>query len=259
MARLTLCADDYAISPAVTAGILELIAAGGINATSAMTNMPFWPAAAQLFHPYGQSCQLGLHLNLTCGVPLTQMPHLAPGGRFPKLPVVMRAGDQAELQAEIMAQLDAFVVHFGAPPQFLDGHQHVHALPNLRAPLFAALEARHLTGRLWLRDPSDRIIRIFRRGQNIKKALLVAFLTRDFGRAARLRGFETNDGFSGFSTFSGKNYAGEFASYLRAQGPNHLIMCHPGHIDEALRLVDSVVEPREGELAFLLDGGFAVP
>ncbi|HVT56350.1 MAG TPA: ChbG/HpnK family deacetylase, partial [Xanthobacteraceae bacterium] len=36
MRRIVLCADDYALSPGVSAGIRELLAAGRLNATSVM-------------------------------------------------------------------------------------------------------------------------------------------------------------------------------------------------------------------------------
>ena len=37
LAKFALCADDFALSPAVTRGILEALAAGRLTATSAMT------------------------------------------------------------------------------------------------------------------------------------------------------------------------------------------------------------------------------
>ena len=252
---MTLCADDYALSAGVTAGILEAIAAGRLNATSAMTNRPYWPEAAALFRPFEGICQLGLHLNLTCGAPLTYMPGLAPEGKLPDLRRLMMFQGKAEIQAEIMAQIEAFIIHSGRPPQFVDGHQHVHVLRTIRGPLFAALEACGLRGKLWLRDPSDRVSRILRRGFQARKALLVALLARGFGQQARAQGYKTNDGFSGFSAFDGKNYARDFATYLREMGPDHLIMCHPGHVDDELRAADPVTQSREVELAFLLGDG----
>jgi len=239
----------------VTAGILEAVAAGALNATSAMTNRPYWPEAAALFRPFAESCQLGLHLNLTCGAPLTDMPGLAPEGKLPDVRRLMMFQGKAEIQAEIMAQIEAFITHSGRAPQFVDGHQHVHVLRNIRGPLFAALEACGVRGKLWLRNPSDRLSRIVRRGFQIRKALLVALLARGFGQQARAQGYKTNDGFSGFSAFDGTHYAHDFATYLRAMGPDHLIMCHPGHVDDALRDADPVTESREAELAFLLGEG----
>ncbi|MGA8169409.1 MAG: ChbG/HpnK family deacetylase, partial [Methylocystis sp.] len=43
-ATITLCADDYALSYGVSAGILEALRAGRLSAVSALTNGPRWPA-----------------------------------------------------------------------------------------------------------------------------------------------------------------------------------------------------------------------
>ena len=93
------------------------------------------------------------------------MPALAPGGTFPRLEDLLRRAftgrlAPAELRAEIERQLDAFEAAFGAPPAFVDGHQHVHVLPAIRPALLGALKARGLAGKLWLRDPTDAVVPI---------------------------------------------------------------------------------------------------
>ncbi len=80
-----LCADDFALSPAVTAGILEALAAGRLTATSAMTTQAGWPAAARAFRDLAPDADLGLHFNLTLGGPLGEMPQFAPDGVFPAM------------------------------------------------------------------------------------------------------------------------------------------------------------------------------
>jgi predicted glycoside hydrolase/deacetylase ChbG (UPF0249 family) len=95
--------------------------------------------------------------------------------------------------------------------------------------------------------------RILVRGANARKALSALSLAGGFRREARRRGFAVNDGFAGFSNFHPSfDYARIFQSYLRAPGRRHLIMCHPGHVDEELRSLDPVTITREQELAFLL-------
>jgi predicted glycoside hydrolase/deacetylase ChbG (UPF0249 family) len=47
MRRIVICADDYALSPGVSAGIRELLAAGRLNATSVMTIFPELEAEAK--------------------------------------------------------------------------------------------------------------------------------------------------------------------------------------------------------------------
>ena len=97
------------------------------------------------------------------------------------------------------------------PPDFVDGHQHVQALPAIRGALLDALEQRRLQGKCWLRDSGDSLHRIFLRGAQVKKALLVRGLATGFRRAARRAGFVVNDGFAGFSEFNpGHDYAAQF-------------------------------------------------
>ncbi len=258
-----LCADDFALSPAVTRGILEALAAGRLTATSAMTTQKNWPEAAKAFRDLGPHADLGLHFNLTLGGPLGAMPAFAPNGAFPAMNAIVPAAwrrtlPRAEIRDELRRQLDAFEESFGAPPDFVDGHQHVQVLPGIADDLLAELSARGLAGRTWLRDSADRPRRIFARVRHWGKALTVAGLARGFHARARAAGFSLNDGFSGFSDFDAKaDYAEDFASYLRAPGGKPLIMCHPGHVDEELARLDPVTLSREVELAFLLSGRFA--
>ncbi len=256
----TLCADDNALSPAVSAGILEAASLGRISASSAMTNRPDWPRAARDWHAAGPNAALGLHLNLTVGAPLSPMPSLAPDGNLPTISHILRLSRQnrlprAEIAAEISSQIQAFCLHFGQPPEFVDGHQHVQVLPQVRQCLLDELTKRQWQGQLWLRSSADRLPNILARRSAIKKALGLAFLARGFASHARSAGFACNHGFSGFSAFDpAGDYGREFARNLRAPGPRHLIMCHPGHVDAQLRAADTVTETREQELAFLLSG-----
>ncbi|WP_407519829.1 ChbG/HpnK family deacetylase [Methylobacterium oryzisoli] len=259
---IVLCADDYGLSPGVSRGILALARAGRISATGSMTNLPaFRPEAARLREWDGR-IGLGLHLTLTAGAPLGPMPRLAPAGRLPPLGRLMRlllagALDRDEVRAEIERQLDAFAQALGRAPDFLDGHQHVHVLPGVRGAVLAALAARGLAGRVWLRDPGDRLPAILARPAS-PKALLVRSLAAGFRAAAAQAGFSTNRGFSGFSDFGpGEGFAAAFERAFAALGPAPLVMCHPGHVDEELRALDPVVASRPAELAYLASDRFA--
>lgn len=257
-----LCADDYALSPAVSAGIREALAAGRLSATGAMTNQPFWPQEAGRLAAVRGEAEIGVHLTLTLGRPLGPAPSLASEGSFPAVGQVIKAALAGrlpldELRAEIDRQFDAFEAAMGAPPAFVDGHQHVHALPGVRDALLDAMAARGWAGKVWTRDSADRATRVLRRGGETKKALVVAALTRGYAAAARRRGFSVNDGFSGFSAFDpAQDYGAAFARFLAAPGAAHLVMCHPGRVDDALRALDPVVATRPQELDFLLSEAF---
>ena len=108
-----------------------------------------------------------------------------------------------------------------------------------------------------VRDSSDAPHRIARRRAFAGKALQVNALAVGFRRAMRAAGHVLNEGFAGFSDFRPEGYdARQFATYLVAPGERHLVMCHPGHVDDALRRLDPVTELREAELAFVLSNAF---
>lgn len=252
-----LCADDYALSEGVSRGIRELATAGRLSATSALVTLPRWPADAALLRPLRAGLAVGLHLNLTLGQPLGEMPRLGRGGHFPTVDALVRRSltgrlDLAEIEREIRRQLVAFVEHFGFTPDHIDGHQHVHVLAGVRHALFAAMASVPGLGCPPLRNPSDTVLRIIRRGLEPGKALTVAALARGFGRNASAHGHSINQGFAGFSSFSRQSpYADELDRAMRQPGLCHLVMCHPGHGDEELARLDPVVARREDELAAL--------
>ncbi|HEV7329252.1 MAG TPA: ChbG/HpnK family deacetylase [Bosea sp. (in: a-proteobacteria)] len=253
-----LCADDFAMTQGVSRSILELLAAGKLSATGAMTNRPHWSRLAGELAAFSGKADLGLHLNLTCAAPLSSMPTVAPSGVLPKLgelaPLALRSGAaRSEIAAEIARQLDAFEQHLGRAPDFVDGHQHVHVLPGIRHQVLDAVAARYPEGSVYLRDPSDSIAAIRARGVAIGKALTVAGLAIGLRQAAARSRIPTNRGFSGFSPFEvERDFAADLLRFLLQLGPAHLVMCHPGYVDDELIALDPAVATRPIEHAALL-------
>ena len=255
-----LCADDYAIAPGVSRGILEALDAGALTATSVMTTSPWWPDSAAALARHAERADIGLHLNLTLGAPLGPMPAFAPSGVLPSLGVIARQVGlgrlpRQEIADEIDRQLTRFEEVLGRAPDHVDGHQHVHVLGPIRRLVVDALRKRRW--RPWLRNSGDRPTRILRRNVSLKKAFSVAALAYGFRRETMEGGLVVNDGFSGFSPFrEADDYAAQFERFLVAPGRQHLVMCHPGLVDDHLRRVDPVVESREHELDFLTSSRF---
>ncbi len=225
-----------------------------------MTTSPFWPDHATALKRFALQADIGLHLNLTLGAPLGPMPNLAPAGELPQIGALMRMARRSDFPIEDVAvevgrQLDRFEQIFGCHPDHVDGHQHVQVVPAIREIVLAVLRDRAWYP--WLRDSGDRLSRIVRRRVCLAKAVGLAVIARDFGSAAKRNALASNEGFSGFSSFDeSTSYQGLFARYLVAPGQKHLIMCHPGYVDDALRRLDPVVATREQELAFLLSSQF---
>lgn len=253
---ILLCADDYAMTEGVSRGIEELAAAGRLSATSAMTTVHHWPAHAPRIAEYRPHLAIGLHLNLTLGAPLGSMPGLAPDGRLPQVGALVRraltgAVDPREIEAETDLQLDAFERALGHPPDYLDGHQHVHALPRVRDGVLAALGHRFRDRPFLVRDPADRWRSIVSRGVAVTKAIVLSSLAVGFAASARRAGFITNDGFAGVSAFEPDTAGNEFQRFALAGGRLPLVMCHPGYADAELASLDPLTTRRERELALL--------
>ena len=137
--RIVLCADDYGISPAVSAAIRDLIARRRINATSAMVVAPSFSntEADRAARAAADHAAIGLHLTLTAPFrPLTAASRRLRDGAF--LPLSAMAGrglgrmlTPALLEAEIAAQIAAFRSPSAARPTYIDGHQHIHVFPQI--------------------------------------------------------------------------------------------------------------------------------
>src|SRR5690606_16674643 len=93
--------------------------------------------------------QTALHLNFTEA--LTR-----PGFYLPLAMLIRRAYlrrlDVDTVRSQISRQLDAFEEVFGRARHFVDGHQHIHQLPQIREALMALLAQRYPgPARPWLR------------------------------------------------------------------------------------------------------------
>ena len=258
MTTTILCADDFGLTDGVSTAIAELADVGRISATSCLVTTDAWQGNARLTAALRGSVAVGLHVNLTLGQPLTTTPSLVRGSGFPSLRQITMAGlttnlDQHELEAEITAQIKRFEDDTGTQPDFIDGHQHVHALPQIRRALIAAVGHHVWQSTPLIRTPSDTTANILARGVAVAKSMVLAALATGFRSLVRRSGLVTNDTFAGVSSFSRSlPYGEELAAGLSRPGPVHLVMCHPGFADDALRRLDPVVERRVDEYGALM-------
>lgn len=252
-----LTADDYGMTDGVSRSIEALAFMRRLSATSVMSTMPEWPAAALRLRHFRDRLSIGLHLNLTLGAPSVAMPHLTTAGAMPSLANLLRMSllgrlDASEITDEIRHQLDAFERHLGFPPDHIDGHQHVQVLPVVRSALLDELVKRYPTARPLVRDPSDAADHLWSRGLAGAKVLTVRALSAGFARAARAHSVPVNDRFAGYSSFdTAISYRNEITSELDRTARDRrgiaVIMCHPAYPDAALAALDPVVERRQQE------------
>jgi chitin disaccharide deacetylase len=262
--RFWLCADDYGLSPGVGRAIRDLLAGRRLNAASVMVVAPnFSPTEAQaLLALAGAECRVALGLHFTLTAPFRP---LAGGyrprsrdGAFPNLRLTLAAGllgvlDASSLGAEAERQLAAFHSAFGRPPDFVDGHQHVHLLPQVADALLAAMKtaAPRALVRQCGRAPA------LRRRWTDPKGLLLDALSRGFRARSAKAGFSTNPGFAGTYTYRPQaDYEAVFASFLEGLPDGGLVMCHPGFVDAELQRLDSLTALREREYSFFAGDSF---
>eukprot|EP01138_Halocafeteria_seosinensis_P002212 gb/GECG01002264.1/.p1 GENE.gb/GECG01002264.1/~~gb/GECG01002264.1/.p1 ORF type:complete len:391 (+),score=38.72 gb/GECG01002264.1/:1-1173(+) len=115
---------------------------------------------------------LGLHLNLTEGVPCSSscfceengltVPEKQTDGSFIQcfrgkygFRRALQAGSVSDdsMICEMCAQIDRFVYLRGGPPSHLDGHQHIHVIPEVASCIIRALSRYSWANGLWIRVP----------------------------------------------------------------------------------------------------------
>ncbi|RQO76182.1 cellobiose phosphorylase [Aquitalea sp. FJL05] len=222
--RLTLCADDFAQSPAISQGILDLLQAGRLSATSVMTQSPHWPGLAAPLSELQQQADIGLHFNLTHDF-ARERQLIKPLSHWLLLSQ-LRCLPYQTLLDSLLQQIDLFSQHFGRLPDFIDGHQHVHALPVVRDALFAAIALRWTDSRKpYLRAPDH----LGHPGDSRLKAVVLQMVCRGFAQAASQHGLVCNRWFAGLYALQAEaGFATLMQQWLNACPDGGLMMCHPG-------------------------------
>lgn len=263
MRRIWLCADDYGMSPGVNRAIRELIAMRRINATSVMMVGPAIDRAEidalKAVVSENPGCAIGLHATMTAPFqPMTIHFRPTDGSAFLPLGAMLRDSllrrlDRDMMRTEFEAQLAAFVLAFGAPPAYADGHQHVQSFPQVRDAFLDAV--KQAAPDAWVRQCGSTGSLVDKMA-NPKAALLDA-LSSGLRRAARNRGITFNPGFAGAYDFARRPaFGGQMTNFLDGLPDGGLIMCHPGYVDDALRDLDPLTDQREREYEYLAGSEF---
>ncbi len=250
--RLIVNADDFGISPAVTAGILEAHAAGTVSSTSVMVHCPGWDDACAQARAT-PTLGIGLHLNLLIGAPVVAAVTLVDrrSGRFLALGAMVQralAGrlDAAEVEAECEAQIGA-IESLGVRLTHIDSHRHTHALPVIRRAVARVAQRRGL--------PLRRPVESHRRFPNHFVSQVHRGVIAWSWRLTTLSAAATHapDHFIGVSMQGGERFEPQLTHVLDHLPPGTVeMMVHPGRVDAALASVDGYTWQRERELTALL-------
>jgi predicted glycoside hydrolase/deacetylase ChbG (UPF0249 family) len=83
------------------------------------------------------------------------------------------------------------------------------------------------------------------------RALGIGWFAPPLKRLAHAAGIPVNDGFTGvYNLRTPAPYETVFAAFLHDLRDTTIVMCHPGHVDDALRRLDSLTDRREDEFRF---------
>jgi predicted glycoside hydrolase/deacetylase ChbG (UPF0249 family) len=194
-------ADDFGMNGAVTAGILRGFTHGLLTSTALLANAPDAEAAIREWrllqgqHAAGRIAsmeartrlseprepfELGVHLNLTQGRPLTRNypPELLDSaGRFCGVGRLFRhlcrprTAFEPALRDELAAQIE-YLLDRGVHPTHVNGHQYIEMLPGLRTAL------RTLISRYGIRT-----VRVAREGGLVRTTLLNGFQAKNWSLA----------------------------------------------------------------------------
>lgn len=254
---MLLIADDYSLNPGINKAILSLIKQGVLQGTSCMTLSTTWHEDASQLKQIGLThpdLKLGLHLTLTGADFLPLVSDIFSIGLPTKeqLLIVASLGqlDQLWLEEEIEAQLEEFERIMGGPPDFIDGHEHVHLFPAIRSALLSVLQRRGFEG--WVRQcggPSSRILA----RPALMKSLLLELFSRSFRAQYAKAGIRTNDDFTGLYSFGEtSDYASLMLHWQLQSDEETVCMCHPGLTDPEDHMPDPILSARKQEYAYLL-------
>jgi chitin disaccharide deacetylase len=242
--RIVLCADDFGQDRAVDAGILRLLALGRLTAVSCLSEGPRWEQDAQALPAYAGSIDLGLHIDLT---------GTGAGARWALPFLVLRAFagllDHAAVTRRIEAQLDRFERSAARPPDFVDGHQHVHQLPGVRGALLEVLARRYPGSPPYVRCTVPRLAKG-------AKARIVALLGgRGLAGELARRGIPHNRDFGGIYSLDPRTRYGDLVKgWLDHVADGGLLLCHPAEPPGAAE--DPIAAARIAELRYLASDDF---
>jgi chitin disaccharide deacetylase len=224
MKRCIVSADDFAYNAAVDDGILALIDAGVVTATSCLTRSPRWRAAArQLGATAGARADVGLHVDLTEFEHLT-MSHAALVGAC-----CARAIDASQVHSILITQFERFEDALGRAPDYVDGHRHVHQLPVVRDVLIELLTLRYPQRLPW--------VRVSRAGPGAgwKGRLIGGLGAAALSARCRAAGVASSAHLLGIYDFTGDaaSHRSRLSNWWSSAVDGDVLMCHPASWAEA--------------------------
>lgn len=214
-------ADDYGMDGGVDAAVLDLAERGAVTSASALVLFPGWQAAGKALARVPIS--RGLHLDFT-----SEHSELGYSERSVSditVRAYCRLLDPQAISRTMAHQLALYEDAMSAPPDFVDGHRHLHQLPIIRDQLVACLEQRYGDMAKTIRLRSCRA----RAWRGIEAAFVSGTGSHALERLARKAKLAVNSDFAGVYGFSGRSDLKRlWQRWLGGlEGATPIVMCHP--------------------------------
>ena len=248
---IVLCADDYALNDSVSQGIVALAKQARLSATSVMALSPLWQQLAPALRELQGTIDVGLHLDWT-----SEFAQQAGWGQG--LATVMWRSlsgglDAPRVREAIERQFDAFETVWQAPPDHVDGHQHIQQFDGLREVLCEVLLRRYGQSK---QKPWLRISQTHQAG--FKGALISWMGANSLSGWANTQNWPVVSPLLGVYGFDGTmdGYAQRMQGWLADAAhleTTALIMCHPALQGEQ---GDAIGSARANEFAYLSSDKF---
>lgn len=249
--RLIVNADDFNTDPQRNRGILEAASRGIVTSISLLANSALLESNLALFADM-KSIGVGIHLNLTNGLPLCPEARslLDDNGRFLRKEAAWRRAltngfKLSEVKQELAAQVSR-VLDAGISLDHMDGNNHLHVFPYL-ADVVAELAVDFGISRI--RVPCEAFLRWTDccRSGALKKGFF-SMLGRKARRVFRRYGLKSPDYFAGLQVPRVCDQE-SLERFLRTLRPGTTeLMCHPGYASAGASFSSA---DREAELAVL--------
>lgn len=228
--KLIINADDFGYSKGINYGILEGFKNGVVTSTTLMTNMPGTSHAFQLINEYNELLNVGIHLVLGVGKPLSKNPLslIDSKGYFKNIEKLLIEAEIEDIEKEFHLQMEKFI-SYGIKPTHIDCHQHSHSNKNIFKIVLDMAKKYKLPVRMLQKNKI-----------HLKK-----------NKKTFINHAESFDG-----GFYGDLISKKLFKKIVLKNQNYKtveIMCHPGYVDQILINNSSYNISRSKELEILTD------
>ena len=143
-------ADDFGRTETVNEAIVYGFEHHYLDRTSIMVNMPYFEEAVTLSEQHGFKDKVGLHINLTSGIPLTEPIKTVNtfcgengcfNGRIFKdrrMMLILSHREKKAVKLEVEAQIKKYL-DYGFTLMHADSHGHVHTFPSMQSSIITCI------------------------------------------------------------------------------------------------------------------------